>query len=74
MCTQNFSVLNKGVEKLGVLPIADVLANHLLVQSGILPEPLSYLVVVCGAAEEAFLLQELDSLLWLLVELFRASY
>lgn len=30
-------------------------------------------MVVCGAAEEAFLLQELDPLLWLLVELFCTS-
>lgn len=66
-------ILHKGVEKLGVLAVADVLADHLLVQSGILPEPLSYLVGVCGDAEEAFFLQELDPLLWLLVELFCAG-
>lgn len=30
-------------------------------------------MVVCGDAEEAFLLQELDPLLWLLVELFCTS-
>lgn len=66
-------VLHKGVQELRILPVTDILPNHLLVQPGVFPEPLSYLVVVRGAAEEALLLQELDPLLRLLVELLRAS-
>ncbi len=68
----NFSLLYKAVQKLHVLAIADVLANHLFVQLGVFSEPLGHLVVVHGATKEAFLLQELDSLLGLLVKLLCA--
>lgn len=68
----NFALLYKAVQELHVLAIADELADHLFVQSGVFSEPLGYLVVVHGVTEEAFLLQELDSLLGLLVELLCA--
>lgn len=55
-----------------MLAIADVLANHLFVQAGVFFEPLGHLVVVHGVSEEAFLLQELDSFLGLLVKLLCA--
>lgn len=55
-----------------MLAIADVLANHLFVQSGVFSEPLGHLVVVHGVTEEAFLLQELDTFLGLLVKLLCA--
>lgn len=68
----NFSLLHKAVQELHVLAITDVLADHLFVQPGVFSEPLGHLVVVYGVTEEAFLLQELDSLLWLLVKLLCA--
>lgn len=70
----NFTLLYKAVQELHVLAIADVLANHLLVQSGVFSEPLGYLVVVHGVTEKAFLLQELDSLIGLLVKQLCACY
>lgn len=66
------SLLHKAVQEFRVLPIADVLANHFLVQSRVFSQPLGHLVVVYGAAEEAFLLEELDAFLGLLVKLLRA--
>lgn len=69
----NFTVLHKAVQERHVLAVADELADHLLVQSGVFPEPLGHLVVVQRAAEQALLLQELDSLLGLLVELLCAG-
>lgn len=66
------SLLYKGIQKLCVLAITDVLSNHLLVQSGVFSEPLGHLVVVHGVSEQAVLLQELDSFLGLLVELLSA--
>ena len=55
-----------------MLAVADDLSDHLLVQAGVLAEPLGHLVVVHWAAEQMVLLQELDALLGLLVELLRA--
>lgn len=52
--------------------VAHELPDHLLVQPGVLPEPLGNLAIVHGAAEEPFLLQELDALLGLLVKLLCA--
>lgn len=66
------SLLHEAVQEFRVLPIADVLANHFLVQSGVFSEPLGHLVVVYGAAKETFFLQELDAFLGLLVKLLRA--
>lgn len=74
-CTAwDFILLYKAVQKLCILAITDVLANHLFVQSRVLSKPLGYLLVVCGVTEEAFLLQELYSLLRLLVKLFCPCY
>ena len=56
-----------------MLAVADDLPDHLLVQAGVLPEPLGHLVVVHGAAEQTVVLQELDPLFRLLVELLRAG-
>ena len=55
-----------------MLAVAYDLSDHLLVQAGVFAEPLGHLVVVHWAAEQTFLLQELDALLGLLVELLRA--
>lgn len=68
----NSCLLYKAVQELHVLAIADVFANHLFVQSGVFSEPLGHLVVVHRVTEEASILQELDSLLGLLVKLFCA--
>lgn len=65
-------VLDEAVQELHILAIADELADHLLVQSGVFLQPLGHLVVVHGITEEAFLLKELDPLLWLLVKLLCA--
>ena len=68
----NFTLLHKAVQELKVLAIADVLANHLFIESGVFSEPLGSLVVVHGVTEEAFLLQKLNSLFGLLVKLLCA--
>lgn len=70
----NISILYKAVQELHVFAITDVLANHLFVQSGVFSEPLGHLIVVHWVAEEAFLLQQLDSLLGLLIKLLCAGY
>lgn len=70
--SQNFTLLYKAVQELHVLAITDVLADHLFVESGVFSEPLGHLVVVQGVTEEAIVLQELDSLLGLLVKLLCA--
>lgn len=56
-----------------MLAVTDELSDLLLVEAGVLPEPLGHLVVVHGAAEETLLLQELDAFLRLLVELLCAA-
>lgn len=68
----NFDILHKAVQEFHVLAIANELANHFFVQSGVFSEPLGHLVVVHGVGEEAFLLQELDSFLRLLIKLLCA--
>lgn len=71
---ESIIVLYKAVQEIHVLAIADVLANHLLVQSGVFSKPLSYLIVVQGVTEKTLLLQKLDSFFGLLVKLLCACY
>lgn len=64
-----FIVLDKAVQEFHVLAIAYVFPDHLLVQTGVFSEPLCHLFVVQRVTKQAFLLKELNSFLWLLVEL-----
>lgn len=66
---QRGDLLDKTVEQVGVLAIADKLSDHLLVQARVFSQPLGHLIIVHGAAKQAFLLQDLNALLGLLIEL-----
>jgi len=71
MCSMpwNFTLLHKAVQEFHVLAITNVFADHFFVQARVFSEPLGHLVIVQGVIKETFLLQELDSLLGLLVKL-----
>lgn len=62
-------LLDKTVQQVGVPTVADKLSDHLLVQAGVISQPLGHLIIVHGAAEQAFLLQDLNALLGFLIKL-----
>ena len=66
--------MDESFQDVQVLAVADVFANHLLLQSRAFPEEDGHFGWVQRIRQEPILLQELDALGWFRVELLSASY